>query len=269
MYLFVLCSHSSGSTALWRLLQSSPHVSSLPSEGQHIEAVQAVMRRAPWNEGYQPPWPTVKAEWHKFWDKNKPILLEKSPPNLVRALAIAEAFDPARFIVMVRDPYAFCEGTKRRGRAGIGYRPGATYRQIAEGWARESRVQMKNIAQLNHTTWLTYEKLSDDPAGASQQLLQFLPQLERLDITSSFHIHSAQGWLSRPITNLNRQQIAHLSSADIAEINAGLKDAAEVMAFFGYTYLERAYSFPIRWKLGLSELFTKHITRNWQRLAGG
>lgn len=268
MYLFILCSHSSGSTALWRLLQTSPHAAGLPVEGQHIEAVQAVMRQAPWNEGYQPPWPAVKAEWHKFWDGHKAILLEKSPPNLVRALAIEEAFEPACFVVMVRDPYAFCEGTKRRGRAGMGYRPGATYRQIAEGWARESRLQMKNIAELKRVSWLTYERLSDDPAGASQQLLHFLPQLERLDVASSFHIHSAQGWLSRPITNLNRQQIAHLSSADIAEINAGLKDHADVMAFFGYSHLEQAYPWPVRWRLGWSELFTKYVTRNWQRLSG-
>lgn len=269
MYLFVLCSHSSGSTALWRLLQTSPQVSSLPAEGQHIAAVQPWMRQAPWNEAYQPPWPAVKAEWHKFWDSNKPILLEKSPPNLVRAAAIQEHFRPAAFVVMVRDPYAFCEGTKRRGRAGIGYRPPATYRAIAEGWARESRLQMKNIAQLNQATWLTYEKLSDDPAASASQLLQFLPQLERLDPASSFHIHSAQGWLNRPITNLNRQQIAHLSTADIAEINAGLKDQAEVLAFFGYSYLQRAYPLPLRWKLGLSELLTKYVVRNWQRIAGG
>lgn len=266
MYLFILCSHSSGSTALWQLLQSSPHVSALPAEGQHLETVRPLMREAPWNPAHQPPWPTVKAEWHKFWDTNKTILLEKSPPNLVRATAIQQNFVPAYFVAMVRDPYAFCEGTRRRGRAGMGYRPGATYRQIAAGWARESRLQMKNIASLNHITWLTYEKLSNDPASASQQLLQFLPALEKIDSTASFRIHSTQGWLNRPLTNLNHLQIAHLSTADIAEINAGLQDQAEVMAFFGYNYLQQAYPAPTRWKLKLSELFTKHITRRWQRL---
>lgn len=267
LHLFILCSHSSGSTALWKLLQTSPHVSALPVEGQHIEAVQPLIRQAPWNEQHPLPWPEIRAEWQKFWDPAKPILLEKSPPHLVRALAIEENFENAHFVVMVRDPYAFCEGTKRRGRAGIGYRPGAPYADIANGWARESRLQMKNIHQLARVTWLTYEKLSDDPAGAAHQLLQFIPQLESLDVTSSFHIHSAQGWLNRPLTNLNHQQIAHLTTADIQAINTTLKTQTEVMAFFGYPYLEKAYPVLSRWQFHLAESFTKYVTRNWQRLS--
>ena len=265
-YLFILCSHSSGSTALWRLLQTSPHVSALPVEGQFVEAVVPLMRKTPWNAQEPLPWPAIKAEWEKVWDLRRPILLEKSPPHLVRAKAIEESFPNAHFIVMVRNPYAYCEGTKRRGRTGLGYRRDATYAQIARGWAREGQYQMGNLRGLQRTVCLTYEDLADDPAAAAAKVLAFMPGLERLDVQAAHLIHSLEGWLERPITNLNPVQIARLSAEDIHEINAVLYDHPKIMAFFGYDYLVDAYAPLDRARMALKTFYTRHIRRNMQRV---
>lgn len=265
-HLFILCSHSSGSTALWRLLQTSPHVSALPEEGQFIGEVAPLMRKAPWNDKTELPWATIKAEWDKVWDLDKSILLEKSPPHLLRAQAIEQVFENACFIVMVRNPYAYCEGTKRRGRTGLGYGREATYAQIAEGWVRETQHQIRNLQLLQRVIGLTYEELTNRPAKTKAKVLAFMPELETLDHQATFMIHSLAGWLEQPLTNLNSQQIARLSAADVAEINSVLQYHPAVMAHFGYDFMVKAYSPRVRAQITLSTLFTKYVTRTMQRL---
>jgi hypothetical protein len=212
------------------------------------------------------PWPAIKAEWEKVWDMSRPILLEKSPPHLIRAQAIEEAFPNAHFIVMARNPYAYCEGTKRRGRTGLGYPRNASYAQIATGWARECQHQMDNLQRLQRTLCLTYEELADNPAAAAEKVLAFMPGLERLDVQAAHLIHSLEGWLERPITNLNPVQIARLSAEDIHEINAVLHDYSKIMAFFGYDFLADAYSSMDRTRLAIKTFFTRHVRRNVQRV---
>jgi hypothetical protein len=251
---------------LWRLLQTSRHVSALPVEGQFIETVEPHIRKAPWNPQHDLPWPIIKTEWEAVWDMDRRILLEKSPPHLLRAPAIEQAFDPAHFIVMVRNPYAFCEGTKRRGRVGLGYRRDASYGEIARGWIRETQLQVQNLQQLQRTLCLTYEELTDRPEETAEKLLAFMPGLERLDIQASHFIHSVAGWLDRPLTNLNPAQIARLSAGDIAEINRVLSEEPELLAHFGYHLQTGAYPGLSRIRLSANTLFTRHVTRTFQRL---
>ena len=95
IYLFVLSPPRSGSTVLWKLLATSPNVSALPKEGQFLDSVRPLMRGQHWNPEQQFPWQTIKTEWEKIWDFHKPIKLDKSPPNLLRAKEI-ETFDSLR-----------------------------------------------------------------------------------------------------------------------------------------------------------------------------
>jgi hypothetical protein len=87
-YLFILSPPYCGSTVLWRLLGTSPHVSSFPVEGQYIDSVESILRRDPWNVQVEIPWDAVKSKWEIEWDLGKPILLEKSPPPTLFELLI-------------------------------------------------------------------------------------------------------------------------------------------------------------------------------------
>ena len=118
-YLFVLCPPYSGSTLLWKLLSTSEHVSSLPAEGQSLTELKALMRDKPWDAAQELPWPEIKAVWESYWDMGKAILLEKSPPNLIRTDDILAHFHPVKFIIMVRNPYAHSEGLIRRNGWGV------------------------------------------------------------------------------------------------------------------------------------------------------
>ncbi|MCG3119063.1 MAG: hypothetical protein ALAOOOJD_01391 [bacterium] len=221
-YLFVLCPPFSGSTVLWKLLGTSPAVSSLPYEGQALEGVREFMRTEPWNPGKRLPWLQIKATWEKHWDLHKPILLEKSPPNIARAFEIEKVFQPAAFVAMIRNPYAFCESHRRRLDHDV---------QISAGkWIAHAAYQIKNITGLKKLTHFTYERFTEQTPQIKKQILNFMPALQDIDITQSFAAHASD----ETIQNFNHEKIGRLRRTDIDRINAVLQEHEDVLKFFGY-----------------------------------
>ncbi|MEP4485379.1 MAG: sulfotransferase [Halioglobus sp.] len=228
-YLFVLCPPYSGSTLLWKLLATSANVSALPSEGQFLPELEQVMRDRPWRDELNLPWPHIKSIWLSYWDTSKPVLLEKSPPHLIRAQQIAEHFQPVSFIVMARNPYALCEGLIRRNQW--------TAEAAAKHALRCLIAQQHNLQRFPESLKITYESLTNNPAVESQRIIEFLPILESLDIQASFEIHSIDGTLSRPIVDLNPKKIAELSDEQIRDINDVLSEGKEALNYWGYELL--------------------------------
>lgn len=229
-YLFILSPPFSGSTLLWKLVSTSVAVSSLPAEGQFLPEVAAEMRADPWNRERRLPWADIKQVWDRHWDHDKPLLVEKSPPNLIRTADLVAHFDPVAFVVMVRNPYALCEGLMRRN-----------------GWAADFAAhfalmalqqQAANVESLGRVVRLTYEELVADPAGIAARLETFLPQLGRLDVEQRFEIHSIDGLVERGIVDLNQKKIDQLTPANLTTINAVLRTEPAVMAYWNYAYLD-------------------------------
>lgn len=172
------------------------------------------------------PWPDIKKAWDSHWDKSKPVLLEKSPPNLIRSRDILANFKPVKFIVMVRNPYAQAEGLMRRNQ------------WAAQRAANFSMMclskQLANSRELEDTLVMTYEALVSDPAKACKKLANFMPELSDLDYQASFEVHSTDGTLNRPITDLNSKKMAALSTADIAIMHEIFEGHADTIRAWGY-----------------------------------
>jgi hypothetical protein len=228
-YVFVLCPPFSGSTVLWQLLATSPNASALPTEGQFVDAVRDVMWEDRWNPEVDFPWPMIKREWERVWDLAKPVLLEKSPPNLIRARAIGETFCPAYFLAMVRNPYAFCEGYERRRHTGMTY--------AARFWVECAQRQLTNVEHLERVILLTYEELTQNTCDVSDRILRFVPELGRLDTGATITAESILGFGPRRIRNLNQIKINQLSTRDIFEINYVLANHTDLLCRFGYGLL--------------------------------
>lgn len=228
-YLFVLCPPYSGSTLLWKLLSTSENVSSLPLEGQFLPELESIMREKSWDSSHVLPWPKIKRVWESYWDLNKPVLLEKSPPNLIRTPDILAHFQPVKFIIMVRNPYAQSEGLMRRNNW--------TAKRAANFSMMCLRTQLKNARELEDALVLTYESLVQNPAQACQEMAAFLPELDDMDHTASFEVHSIDGTLNRPITDLNTRKIASLPADTIASMNEIFEQHQETIADWGYTLL--------------------------------
>lgn len=188
------------------------------------------MRARPWDPEYKIPWTIIKSAWEEVWNLKKPILLEKSPPNLMRAFEIQEAFSPSNFIVTIRDPYAFCEGYTRRQKT--------SYGESASSWATWAGFQRRNIEELERSLFFTYESFTEHPEHISNKILQFIPQLERLEPNNDFQAQSIIAYEARKITNLNQIKISQLSVRDIKEINKILERHCDLLDFFGYTLID-------------------------------
>src|ERR1039457_3081490 len=45
---------------------------------------------------------TLASEWGRYWDLDRPVLIEKSPPNMIKMRFLQALFPHAHFVVMVR-----------------------------------------------------------------------------------------------------------------------------------------------------------------------
>lgn len=229
-YLFVLCPPYSGSTLLWKLLSTSANVSALPDEGQFLPELRDIMRDKPWDAEHRLPWPEIKTVWDSYWDRDKAVLLEKSPPNIIRTRDILSHFQPVKFVIMVRNPYAQAEGLMRRNEWPA--------RRAANFALMCLRSQLENSRHLDNAQVLTYESLVQDPIGTCDNLSAFMPELSDMDASASFEVHSIDGTLTRPITDLNARKIATLSTDTIASLNEVFQQHLETIDAWGYDLLD-------------------------------
>jgi hypothetical protein len=226
VYLFVLCPPYSGSTVLWRLISTSKMVSTLPNEGQFLPELQGVMRHDAWNADRRLPWDEIRDVWRSHWDLTKPVLVEKSPPNLTQVDAIRRHFVPSAFVLMVRNPYAHAEGLMRRN--------GWTAAASADFSIRRLRDQMENVRRLPDAPRFTYEDLVRDPAAIAEKIEAALPQLGKLSPDAEFTTYANDTLESRPIMDFNEVKMNRLGDQDRAVISARLRQDVEVMEFWGY-----------------------------------
>ena len=233
-YVFILCPPYCGSTLLSQILASSPNVSINNSEGtcegQTLPEVRDQMfvdNR--WDPELKINWPSVKQVWQRHWDLRKPILLEKSPPNILRPGQIMEHFEPVYFFAMWRNPYAHCESQIRRN--------GNSPRQAAGFAIRCLKIQRRNIEQLGNLLPISYEELTAGPERFARQAIEFLPDLNKLKTTGCFKIHNKSGE-DLAIQNLNEEKIDALSYPERQEINGVFRDNRDTLDYFEYRVVD-------------------------------
>lgn len=222
-YLFVLCPPFSGSTLLYRLLATSPRVSTLlghgnwAGEGQALPEVAPLMRasdpRDNWDASRAMPWDQIRAIWERYWDLSRPVLAEKSPPNLCRAAAILDHFGrhgDVAFVGMMRSPYAV--------------------KQRAALWIEQANFQVQNQA-LPRYLGLTYEELCADPAGVAARILAHVPEIGSLDpeLKGGDGVDGERGGALEDKTSLTRSLVEHRTRE--------LEPHADLVQRFGYSLL--------------------------------
>ncbi len=106
------------------------------------------------------------AAWSRFWDLDKPVLLEKSPPNLIRTRFLQALFPEARFIIVVRHPIAVAYATKVWSRTSL--------RSLLRHWIRAHEHFLADAPSLDHVALVRYEDLVADPVRELAKLHGFL-----------------------------------------------------------------------------------------------
>jgi hypothetical protein len=237
-WLFILGVNNSGTTILSNILETHPEIRTLPAEGQQLTTAfprpdllgvgrlwSSRMDIFRWGEDHDPmPALRAKQDWEGLFSKNKGILLEKSPPNSVRSLWLQRNFSPSRFLSIIRNPYAVCEGIRRRKEHSI--------REAALHWNTANKCLMDDLRHLEKKLLIKYEDLVEDPRKTLADIQVFLELDKNFDFDESMNVsaHSIQG-TTAGLRNLNDESINHLSSGDFQEINSICGD---LMCQLGY-----------------------------------
>lgn len=249
--IFILCMNNSGSTLLQKILATSnvvlqfPEKNGIPtsSEGHNVAAnymphpreygVLGIWTERP--EIFQNSslynWPKIKESWTEEWKRSGSLdgklLLEKSSPNSIRISLIEENFPESYFISMMRNPYAVCEGIRRR--------QGYTLGRATNHWGKVARYHMQALEGMKNIIHISYEDLCQNQDQVCEKINYFIPgiNLQKFDKKFSGH-HSVLGSQPLEVTNLNNLQIKNLSKSDISSINSVLKNYAKEIKYFNY-----------------------------------
>ena len=183
----------SGATLVARIIGASADASALtgtgavPDEGQHVQDIYVG------GPGNAPEWsfhpqahlteedarrvPDAGARlwqsWSPFWDLDRTVLVEKSPPNLTKMRYFQEIFPKARFIVVTRHPVVQALAvrkwaTRSRGRFTYGFP------RLVEHWVHAHDVFAEDALHIENLLVLRYEHLMRDPAQQLGRVAEFL-----------------------------------------------------------------------------------------------
>src|SRR4029453_18373395 len=102
------------------------------------------------------------ARWRPHWDLSRPVLVEKSPPNLVMS-----RFLHARFVMVVRHPAIVSLSTRKWARL-------RSLGALLDNWFAAHRTFEEDAAHLRHLLVVKYEHLVADPSGTLAGIAEVL-----------------------------------------------------------------------------------------------
>ena len=268
-HLFVICPNNSGSTFLQKALATSRRTWSLAWEGPRAfgfagprltddpgtagsPRIWAARKR--WLDvlgdpaGYD--WPRTRKAWYfqaRARDPAASVFVEKSQRHLLVVDALARHFRNARFLFMVRNPYAVCEGICRtlRNRRALGLP--APREAASEGVRLEIlaarhvatclEYQRRNVEAFGERGRLvTYEAMCAEPERTARTIREVAPALDDLNLRQRLPVD----WrYHEMLTDMNARQIARLTPGQLAAFNRVFRRHRAVLDRFGYGVMDR------------------------------
>jgi Sulfotransferase family len=188
-FVFLAGLHRSGTTLLARLLAAHPEISGFSDtgapadEGQHLQTVYPSDHEygRPGRFGFAPEMHLTESsplvseqnaaalleEWSPHWDLSRPLLLEKSPPNLLKTRFLQALYPGSAFVVIVRHPIPVSIPTAK-------WRGTRRYDRLFEHWLRCHALFDADREHLERVHVLQYEQLVRDPATELRRIFGFL-----------------------------------------------------------------------------------------------
>lgn len=251
-HLFVIAPNNSGSTFLRKSLEKCKRTWSLEREGQHtmgfagVNTIDSGMQllwasRADWIAEFRNKaafdWQKSKHYWYfqaRSFSSDASVFVTSSPPFLLNVAELRTHFEGARFIFLVRNPYAVVEGIYRW------HKPASRQRdELLTTAARHiitcMTYQRQNIEEhLDLGVFFTYEDMCKYPSDITEQITAKFPELDDHQFD---HQIPVKGIYNEKLRDMNSQQISRLSARDIDRINEVFSISDHILSHFGYELL--------------------------------
>ncbi len=246
--------HRSGTSPLSRLLADHEEISGFhdtgvdEDEGQHLQTVYPPARvyggagrfalRPESHLVEDSPLATADnaaellRQWQPWWDLSRPVLLEKSPPNLVMMRFLQQLYPTARFIVIVRHPIVVTLSTKK-------WRRGTSLATMVQNWVTAHRLVVEDAPHVARLRVVNYEHLAHDPAKVLTDLSDFLELRAPLspDLWQSSRSQAYEEWWERlrasrvPWRRTRVQRLVDTYEPQVNELGYSLLDLDQVDPF--------------------------------------
>ncbi len=194
---FISGLHRSGTTQLNETLASHPDVSGFQDtgaphdEGQHLQSVYPTARQhgGPGRFAFDPQSHLTEdsslatpenarllfEQWSGHWDLGRRVLIEKSPPNLVRMRFLQALFPEAGFVVILRHPIVTALATQKLATTRWmrwTFRTAALDEAVRH-WFAAHRWMTADLPHVRRRHVLRWEDLCRDPAGCLNGVAEF------------------------------------------------------------------------------------------------
>ena len=191
-------------------------------------------------------WARSRKAWYFFARAHRAdasVFVTKSPPHLLHVEHLAQAFRNAKFLFMVRNPYAVCEGICRRYRTRLA---AILHRQFTEpGKSIETAaavhvatclaLQRRNIETFaERSAFFTYEVMCDEPAAVARKVQSLVPELDDLTLRQRIAVKN----YDETLTNMNERQIAAPTAEEIAAFKRVFWEHRNTLDYFGYDLMD-------------------------------
>ncbi len=242
-FLFILTPPFSGSTALAELINSSHKTMILRNKAEGQWLISGLCDSERWNPEKEINYQSIKAVWLQKYQtvhrlvQNIEVVIEKSPPNMVRIEALAVQFKSYSILANNRNPYAQCASHLYRNNKDAQNLSASTRLEIlasvANDWVVRSYTIQKLVQKLQ-LPLLTYEEFCQNLAAIIEILSQF-PDLKIMAASINPNAKvKVKDYQPQAIVNQNARQLVNLNASEIQCLTSVFEQHEALLDFYAY-----------------------------------
>jgi hypothetical protein len=242
-FLFIITLPYSGSTALAKILASSENIMLLDEySGEGQWRIPGLCQQYRWNPKTAINEESIKATWlsiYQAYKKSNPavdIVVEKSPPNMMRIHQLLSLFNSHSLLAYNRNPYAFCSSSLHRNIIVKNLSHDDRHRHIqstVENWIKWS-LKMKSLIHELNIPLLTYEQFCASPETVFEKLIFSDDIKKTINLNKKIKV---KDYMAAKIENYNQIQIQKFTEDEISYITNLLSSHEALLKFYNYSYL--------------------------------